>query len=84
MTAEAVATGAIELAAPCTGSTVVLRVCVVVGGESGRWATELHDGVGYTHAFAEGWNANLGLEQVDIEFKEDVAGDFLLYVVQNP
>lgn len=67
MTAETVASG-----------TVVLRVPVVMGGEGGGRTTELHDGVSDAHAFPESWNADLGLEEVDVELEEDVARYFLL------
>lgn len=84
MTTETVVASAVELTAAGTGSTVDLGVGVVVGGESGWWTTELHDGVGDTHAFAKGWNADFGFQEVDVEFKEDVTGDFLLYLKRQP
>lgn len=54
---------------------------LVVGEEDGKGATELCDGVGDAHAFAKGYDANLYFEEVDIELKEDVARDFLLYEI---
>lgn len=83
MTTETVVARAVELTATSTGSTVDLGVGVVVGRESGWWTTEFHDSVGDTHAFAKGWDADFGFEEIDMKFKKNVAGDFLLYMVRS-